>query len=270
MRTVSQGLRRARYRRPVLRRPLVWWRHQGLSPEDVLVVSYPRSGTTWLRFLLFEAVTGRSAEFESVNQEIPYAGKHRGTPALLPQGGRLIQTHDVYGGASSRVLYIVRDPRAVVVSEYQWELRTGLYAGTFEAFFQDFLRGRANPFARWDVHVNFWLQRAGVPKDRLHLVKFESLRHDTAKTLGTIMQFLEVPVAAEEIERVISNNSIDLMRKKEDRAPQGALGTTQRPDVRFVGKGSTESWRHDLTTPQRTLIETTFAQTLDSLGYGGS
>ncbi|HKS75489.1 MAG TPA: hypothetical protein VJQ82_19930, partial [Terriglobales bacterium] len=44
-----------------LRAPLVWLRHRGLGPRDTFVASYPRSGSTWLRFQLFELLTRRES-----------------------------------------------------------------------------------------------------------------------------------------------------------------------------------------------------------------
>src|SRR5690349_7136880 len=52
-------LRQIRYRaaKSRLRAPFVWLRHRGLDPQDTFVASYPRSGSTWLCFLLFEILT---------------------------------------------------------------------------------------------------------------------------------------------------------------------------------------------------------------------
>ncbi|MEX2446142.1 MAG: hypothetical protein WD734_02295, partial [Dehalococcoidia bacterium] len=50
-------------RRLYRRSPLRWllkiqWDHRGLRPADVFVASYPRSGSSWLRFLLYEMTAG--------------------------------------------------------------------------------------------------------------------------------------------------------------------------------------------------------------------
>src|SRR5437868_2208022 len=79
-----------------MRVPLVWLRHRGLDSSDVLLASYPRSGNTWLSFLIMESLSGATAEFDNVNRLIPEIGLHGNTPSLFPGGGRLIKTHERY------------------------------------------------------------------------------------------------------------------------------------------------------------------------------
>jgi len=76
--------------------PVLWWRHLGLKPEDVFLGCYPRSGSTWLRFTLFEILTGKPSSFDSVNAAFRGPGDRlRGWP-LLPGQGRFLGTHELY------------------------------------------------------------------------------------------------------------------------------------------------------------------------------
>jgi len=101
-----------------IRAPLIWLQHRGLDPGDVFLASYPRSGQYWLRFQLIEALTSQSGEFDSVDKLIPKIGAHAGAPALLPGGRRLIQTHETYRKEYKKAIYLVRDVRDVVLSEF--------------------------------------------------------------------------------------------------------------------------------------------------------
>ena len=49
---------RRKFAGTVLRTPLIWWRHRGLEPSDMFFAAYPKSGTTWARFVLFEMLSG--------------------------------------------------------------------------------------------------------------------------------------------------------------------------------------------------------------------
>src|SRR5437867_8735637 len=91
-----------------LRSPLTWLRHRSFDPADVFIGSYPRSGSTWLRFVLLEILTGRPSEFPSVNRSIPKVGRHNQALPLLPGGGRLIQTHEPYREEYQKAVYLVR------------------------------------------------------------------------------------------------------------------------------------------------------------------
>ena len=89
--------------------PLRWYRkvyldHRGLWPNDVFLASYPRSGSSWMRFLILEMTTG-DASFERIRYEVPYVGWHAAARPLLPDAGRVIKTHEIY-----RLAYRARDP----------------------------------------------------------------------------------------------------------------------------------------------------------------
>lgn len=256
------AIRRAYFKSRPLRLPLTALRYTGLRPNDLFVASYPRSGTTWLRFLLYELLTGTPAEFVPVNEGIPYVGKHRAAPELLPSGGRVIQTHETFLRGVRSALYVVRDPRSVVLSEYRWQLRTGLFEGAFESFFDAFMSGRANPYGRWDRHVDTWTDSRFAAEGRLHIVRFVDLRTDAVSELRRILDFLGVQRSRSLIETVVANNALAEMRLKEERAPEGALGTRTRADIRFVQSGSTSAWRDDLTPEQARAIEERFEPTL--------
>src|SRR5919199_2355406 len=105
-----------------LRVPVAMWKSRGLRDSDVLLASYPRSGSTWLRFMLYEVFTGRQSEFGRVLEVIPYLGNQAGAPPTLPEGGRVIKTHESRSFGPARALYVVRDPRSVALSQYSYSL----------------------------------------------------------------------------------------------------------------------------------------------------
>lgn len=41
-------------------------------PDDVFVVTYPRSGTTWLQMILYQLATDGSMRFDHISQVVPY------------------------------------------------------------------------------------------------------------------------------------------------------------------------------------------------------
>ena len=95
--------------------PLTWVQHRGLNPSDVFIASYPRAGSTWLRFMLFEILTGQSADFESVDKTIAGVRNHANAPVLLGENGRFLQTHEPYRYEYNKAIYLVRDVRDVVI-----------------------------------------------------------------------------------------------------------------------------------------------------------
>jgi Sulfotransferase domain len=242
--------------------PVIWARHRGLNAADVFLGSYPRSGNTWLRFLLLEILTGKSAEFRRTNDLLPDVGAHKGVSPLLPNSGRLLKTHESYRTEYKKAIYLVRDARDVVSSEYAFQTSRGWFDGTLDEYVQSFARGNVSGYGSWQNHVSSWLDSPLASNGNLLLLRFEDMRRDTVAALFKIGAFLGVEIKAGEIERAIESNSLENMREKEKKNPQRV---SQKG--RFVGSGSVEGWRSKLSDAQIHMIEKYAAGTLLRVGY---
>lgn len=254
----------------MLRRPFMIARHRSLTPHDAFLSSYPRSGTTWLRFLLFETLTGDSSGFGLMRTAIPSVGKQEGARPVLEHGGKVIQTHEPYCDRDRRVIYVVRDARSVVASEFKWQQRSGYFAGSFDRFVGDFVDGRCNPWGSWGDHVEYWRHSEAARNGHLMVVRYEDLRSNTFEVFNEAVGFLGAKVDGDIVRRAIESNSLEGMRAKEDEAELEGRRRSARPDIRFINTGSVAGWRDKLTPDQAKLIEERFGQTLRSLDYGVS
>ncbi|MGZ8594593.1 MAG: sulfotransferase domain-containing protein [Actinomycetota bacterium] len=265
--SASAAIRRARFRSRIARRPFVWIRQRSLEPGDALLVSYPRSGTTWLRFLLAEALTGTSPGFDPASNPIAYLGDQRHASRILPDGGRVIYSHETVPVGDRNVIYIVRDPRAVALSELRWLERRRLAPADLDGFIAAFTRGRSNPWGPWGAHVDAWLGSEAASHEHLRLARYEDLRSDTPAVLRDLVRFLGKDADDDRLEQAIANNTLDRMREKENRAPDEAFAKGVKRGVRFVKEGATQGWRDELSEEQRTAIERAFAAQMKRLGY---
>ena len=159
--TIRYQVRRMRFRamRTRLRLPVTWLLHRRLDPRDVFIASFPRSGSHWLKFQLLEIITGQAADFENVKRRITRVGDH-GVPGaaalvalgvinsgkaepLLPDGSRLMHTHEPYRREYRKVIYLVRDIRDVLLSEFAIGKELGLLRyyeiDDFDSFLEPFL-----------------------------------------------------------------------------------------------------------------------------------
>jgi hypothetical protein len=244
-----------------VRAPLVWLRHQSLRSSDVFLASYPRSGSTWLRFLLFESLVGESSGFQNVNLAIPDVKAHQVGLRFMPGDGRLIKTHEVYHPEYRKAIYLVRDPRDVALSEYAYQTALGLVDLDLGQYLHRFLTQGVNPFASWRAHVQSW-RTAPLKPEQLLVLRFEDLRKDTFQTVVQIARFMGLPPAEDRIRKAITDNTVDRMRAKEKETPQRA---SQRG--RFIGSGSVGGWRNNLTSAQLELFRQHVSQPLLQMGY---
>jgi hypothetical protein len=103
-----------------------------------------------------ELLTSKAAGFDQVNHLIPDVGRHRRVAGALPAGGRLIKTHEVYRSAYQRAVYIARDIRDVVLSEFDYENARRRISEDFDAFLMLSLRSNVNGYGCWQDHVLSW------------------------------------------------------------------------------------------------------------------
>lgn len=265
-------LRQIRYSaaRSALRVPITWMRHRGLNRDDVFVANYPRSGSTWLRFMLFEILRQKNAEFDDVNRHIPDIGGQIGAVAVLPNRGRLIKTEELFRPDYRRAIYIVRDARDVALSEYAYNKAQGWIDCSFARYLTMFINGNACPYGSWEEHTRSWIESPLNDRGDLMLVSYSELKRNTESTLARIAEFLRVRAPARVIQNAIQNNSLENMRKKEDRAPQ--IGYDPRTksiaeDNRFVRSGEVGGWRGRLTPAQAEYLNRNLGKMLVRLGF---
>jgi len=267
MKTIST-YRRIRHKasKTLLRAPIIWLRHRGIDRNDVMVASYPRSGNTWLRFMLTKILTGRSAGFDNVNNVIAEIGIHKDALPLLPGEGRLIKTHELYRPTYKRAIYLVRDVRDSLLSQYSRENELGLvWWADFDGYIQAFLKGTINGFGAWQEHVPNWLDSPLAKRGDILVVQFEQMRRHPQEKLGQILDFLGLAVDPQTIADAVEDNTVEKMRARENKAEK--LHKSNREEGRFVRKGAIMGWRDKLTEPQLALIEQYAGATMARMGY---
>jgi hypothetical protein len=244
------------------RMPLVWLRHRGFRPADIFFGSYPRSGTTWSRFTLFEILTGKESKFSAVNAAIRHVGTHHNSPPLLPGGGRLISTHEQYQRQYGRAVYIVRDCRDVLLSEFAYTTALEFFHGNVQQFLRTFFCGKVNPFGPWQRHVASWLDSPLAARGDLLVMRYEDLREDPVRGFAKVAEFLGAEVSQERIQQAISDNLLDRMRAKEELEPQRAS-----MKGRFIRTGLVQGWRSKLGPEELQVVEKYAGDILHRLGY---
>src|SRR2546423_3783309 len=135
--------------------------------DDVFLVSYPKSGNTWTRFLIANLLYPEcNPDFTNINELIPdpeALSKRR--LAQLPRP-RIIKTHQYYHPNYKNIICIVRDPRDVAVSEYYFHRKRRAYVDDFpmEDHVRNFVAGNSTLYGGGGQNIATWLTtRAGTP-----------------------------------------------------------------------------------------------------------
>jgi len=240
-------------------------------PDDRFLLSYPRSGNTWTRFLIANLLfSDQEISFLNIDYLIPdVININRRKLAKVPRP-RLIKSHEYFDPRYKKVIYIVRDPRDVVVSHYYFHLKQGFIEDGYpmEKFVSRFVSGDVDPiFASWGENVASWIATRLNGREFL-LLRYEDMKANTALELVKIADFLQISYDAEKLTRAVELSSAERMRELEKRDENRWIGTrSRRKDVRFVRTATTGGWRSLLNEEDVAKIEKAWGPVMKNIGY---
>src|SRR5215210_290399 len=244
--TVLKGLGQARY---WVDYRLALARHQS-RPDDLFIVSYPKSGTTLLQMLLYQMTTDGSLEFSHIDQVVPWfevsilRGEERRISAL--PSPRIFKSHALGGmlPRGSRIIYIARDARDVAVSAWHHDRLMG-GMDEFQKYVDAFLQGRGG-HGSWFKHIRSWW---AYRRDKNFLfLTYEEVTRDLAGTARRVASFAGYPLREEDLPRIVERCSLAFMkqhsRKFDPRYMQLAL------EGEFIRKGAVGEGAREITPGQ--------------------
>ena len=235
-----------------------------ILPDDVFLVSYPRSGNTWTSLLLSNYVSEMNYDDHGLSSSL-VAELYRASPEALAQkeSPRVIKIHASYEPSLPKVIYLVRDARDVAVSYYFFYQKFKGEEISFEDYLPKFNSGELDRFGVWNYHVNSWLnQREGQP-DFL-LVRYEDLKENTHKQLSRMVKFIWGEVNDERIDIAVKATEISRLQESEKRS-NWFEGTNE--NINFFRKGIVGDWENHFTPDSLRDFTLFHGQGLKRLGY---
>jgi hypothetical protein len=240
-------------------------------PDDTFLVSFPRSGNTWTRFLVCNLINPDDpVNFAQLESRIPeiYDVTDRNLRAF-PRP-RIIKSHECFDPRYKKIVYIVRDPRDVLISYYEFQLKRRVISDelSLEDFVPRFMESEIEPkTGSWRDHVVSWTATRGGQKNFL-LLRYEDMLADTQKESTKIAAFLGLDSSPERIARAVALSSADRMRKLEkEQSRQWKETKKTRQDKPFVRKAASGGWKSILSERSVTHLESAWGDVMRSAGY---
>jgi hypothetical protein len=185
--------------------------------DDIYLVSYPRSGSTWLSFLIANA----GIRYFKVSQDVNFFNIHHLVPDIesgqdiktniYPFNSRIIKSHSFFNPFYKSVFYLVRHPDQVMFSYFKF--LTGL--GQFNGNISEFIRSKNFGICSWVRHVQGWLSYNN-PALGIVVLRYEDLVQDSSKEIIKLFKYIGYSLSNADAEFASLKTSLSTMKTIEE------------------------------------------------------
>jgi hypothetical protein len=229
-------------------------------PTDIFVVGYPKSGNTWMQYLIAGLAFGINVSLapDSLIQElvpdVHYKQFYRRYLATT-----FFKTHDLPQPKYRKVIYVVRDGRDVIVS-YFHHLKA---IGTESDYSKLVTTGEGLFPCRWHEHVESWL--ANPYSAEMLMIRYEDLQRNTVEELQKICNFAGLEREQSTLGSVARETIFETMRAKERK--DGWENAAWPKDKQFFRRGKIGSFQDEMPPQALEAFTKLSISTLKRLGY---
>nr|WP_285853728.1 sulfotransferase domain-containing protein [Oceanobacillus luteolus] len=233
--------------------------------DDICIVAYPKSGNNFLLFLVATLLYKKKLDWATKGMMIQNIDSE---PIVGLPSPHLVWSHHGYDPTYPKVIYLVRDPRDIVISYYHHFQKYFGDTRSFNDFFDAFMEGSIGP-GFWDKNIESWLDNQKNVNNGFLLIKYEDLLENTFKEAQRIIKFLNLNRTNKEINEAVKWASFDNMKELEKKQHEHLNGRSPlvNPNIPFVREGRSNSWKSVLSQTQQIQINEKFYKTLKRLGY---
>ncbi|XP_066499725.1 cytosolic sulfotransferase 3-like [Hoplias malabaricus] len=236
-------------------------------PDDILVATYPKAGTTWVSYILDLLYFGNTAPERQTSLpiyervpflEITIPKVLEGVEMVekLTTTPRLIKTHlpvqlvpKSFWEQNCRVVYVGRNAKDTAVSYFHFEEMNLIHPdpGDWINFLQMFMDGK-KIFGPWYDHVCGWWEKKQTYSN-IHYMFFEDMVEDTGREVEHLCSFLGLSKAKEERERITKGVHFDAM-KENKMTNYSTIPVMDFKISPFMRKGKVGDWKNHFTVAQ--------------------
>ncbi|KAF4070631.1 hypothetical protein AMELA_G00287530 [Ameiurus melas] len=246
-------------------------------PDDILIATYPKAGTTWVSYILdllyfhntaperqtslpiFVRVPFLEAVFPEMPSGVELADK-------LPTTPRLIKTHlpvqlvpKSFWEQNCKVVYVARNAKDNAVSYFHFARMINLLPepGTWNTFLQSFMDGKL-VFGPWYDHVIGYCEKKQTYSN-LHYMFFEDMVENTGHEVERLCSFLALSTPVEERESITKGVHFDVM-KQNNMTNYSSFSHMDFKISPFMRKGKVGDWKNHFTVAQNERFDEQYWQ----------
>ncbi len=246
--------------------------------QDVIVSTYPKSGTTWMLQLAHQISFLGEGDFEHQYDVMPWPDKliplnnieldDMSVEEASPSNLRIIKSHleaeYVPYNPEAKYISVIRDPKDMLVSMILFEngFNELLCGGSVpvDAFVQSFKSERFQ-YQSWPAFIDSWW--ALRERENVFLVTFEDMKADPIGLISRVANFLGVELTPPQMLKVAEKTSFAYMKTNDHKFAQPAWDSGIVPLVRSGKSGNAKEL---LSAEQQQQIDEFCVQELVRLG----
>nr|XP_061807809.1 sulfotransferase 2B1-like [Nerophis lumbriciformis] len=246
-------------------------------PDDILIVTYPKSGTTWMQEIVPLIMSGgdpASVETSPNWERVPWLEvDHTWTLNIDDKPSpRMFATHFLprmmppsFFEVKPKVIYVMREPKDVFTSSFHYCAMASFMVdpGPKSEFLQKFLQGEV-VYGSWFEHVKAWLDY----KEEIFRICYKELIQDLEDSVGRIALFLgkslDNDVIAKIAERCLFKNMKKNNMSNYSTVPKEIMDTTKSE---FLRKGVVGDWKNQLTVAEAEYFNDVYAEKMKDVDY---
>ncbi|XAR54404.1 hypothetical protein NMG60_11029514 [Bertholletia excelsa] len=267
-------------------------KHFKVHDSDIILSTFPKSGTTWLKALIFTILNRSHYASNSATHPLLTCNPHHLVPFLELQiydenenpnlenlpNPRVFATHLPFSllprcilDSNCRIVYICRNPMDQLIS--RWFFATNIRpeykeTSSIHELVEMFQEGICPYGPFWDHVLEYW-NKSLEKKDRILFLKYEDLKEDIISQTIKLADFLGLPFSEEEkkrgeIEEISRLCSIENLKKLEVN-----MSGEYKPGVQnkaFFRKGEVGDWANYLSSAMAEKMKKVVEEKLQGSG----
>lgn len=261
------------------------WRDYRSRPDDIIIATYPKCGTTWMQRIV-SLLVFQTPEPKPIMQISAWIDRRIGEPleAVLAQieaqnHRRFLKSHLPLDGMpyydEIKYIHVARDGRDACMSfhNHATNFTPQALERLDKAGLQDETINRPYPRLPADPAEFFhqWIVRDGLPfmsffhfeqswwearqRPNILLVHYNDLKADIEGEMRRIAEFLDIAIDRRLWPKLVAAAGFDAMRRDGDALMGNMTGLFQGGSQRFLFKGINERWRGVVSEDDLSLYE---------------
>nr|XP_006633806.1 PREDICTED: sulfotransferase 6B1-like isoform X1 [Lepisosteus oculatus] len=245
--------------------------------DDVLLVSYPKSGTHWLAEIMKNLYSrhsdNHSAGLVTLTSSLEFGDLSKFDELRNLSSKRLIPTHLSYDmipvqfkTKNCKMIYVIRNPKDTAVSMYHYYQQNPHLPNVekWSSFLEIFLKGEV-VYGSWIDHVLSWEKNKS--NENMLFLYYESMKKDLPKHVKEISSFLNISVSEDQIREISKKCSFHEMKEQAEREKVNTNHTVcaLTSDRKLIfRKGVVGDWRNYFTSKQNVQFDAVFKEKINS------